>query len=178
MALTAGQFHALSLQVFYQDQSGSSFVTPDTLDYQLAANQQFRIDIVRPTGDLLSTAPADVLLNVFRTRPGDPRLRGSFTVTADLTPFAGQSVRLRIAVATNQGFLFAGVDDVRLVSADEAPAGTARGVKFNDLDGDGARDAGEPGLPGWTVYADLEQQPAARHRRAVRRHRRRRAVTR
>jgi VCBS repeat-containing protein len=32
---------------------------------------------------------------------------------------------------------------------------TVRGVKFNDLDGDGVRDATEPGLAGWTVYADL-----------------------
>jgi 6-phosphogluconolactonase (cycloisomerase 2 family) len=30
-------------------------------------------------------------------------------------------------------------------------AGSISGVKFNDLDGDGARDAGEPGLNGWTI---------------------------
>ena len=29
------------------------------------------------------------------------------------------------------------------------------GVKFNDLDSDGLRDAGEPGLSGWTIFADL-----------------------
>ncbi len=29
------------------------------------------------------------------------------------------------------------------------------GTKWNDLDGDGIRDAGEPGLPGWTIYLDL-----------------------
>jgi hypothetical protein len=28
---------------------------------------------------------------------------------------------------------------------------TIRGVKFEDLDGDGVRDNGEPGLPGWTI---------------------------
>ncbi|MET1008545.1 MAG: SdrD B-like domain-containing protein [Gaiellaceae bacterium] len=28
---------------------------------------------------------------------------------------------------------------------------TKAGVKFNDLDADGMRDAGEPGLPGWTI---------------------------
>ena len=31
---------------------------------------------------------------------------------------------------------------------------TKAGTKFNDLDGDGVRDAGEPGLPGWTIYVD------------------------
>ena len=28
------------------------------------------------------------------------------------------------------------------------------GAKFGDTDGDGARDAGEPGLPGWTIFLD------------------------
>src|SRR5206468_3341804 len=33
---------------------------------------------------------------------------------------------------------------------------TKSGIKFNDLDADGVKDAGEPGLPGWTIvaYAD------------------------
>ena len=34
------------------------------------------------------------------------------------------------------------------------PTGEIRGAKWNDLDGDGTRDAGEPGLPGWTIYID------------------------
>jgi len=33
--------------------------------------------------------------------------------------------------------------------------GRIEGIKWHDLDGDGVRDAGEPGLPGWTVYLDL-----------------------
>ena len=28
------------------------------------------------------------------------------------------------------------------------------GMKFNDLNGNGLKDVGEPGLPGWTIYAD------------------------
>ena len=33
---------------------------------------------------------------------------------------------------------------------------TKTGTKFEDLNGNGAKDAGEPGLPGWTIsaYAD------------------------
>src|SRR5215218_6635639 len=30
----------------------------------------------------------------------------------------------------------------------------AAGLKFHDVDADGTRDAGEPGLPGWTFYVD------------------------
>ena len=32
--------------------------------------------------------------------------------------------------------------------------GSLSGVKFNDLDGDGIRDTGEPGIEGWTVFLD------------------------
>src|SRR5262249_57322760 len=31
--------------------------------------------------------------------------------------------------------------------------GTKSGVKFSDLNGDGPKDAGEPGLPGWDIRA-------------------------
>jgi VCBS repeat-containing protein len=155
VTLPAGQFHTLSLQVFYENQFAGGFLTPDTLDTQAGPNQQFRIDVVTPVADLLSTAPSDVLLNVFRTTQGSPASPGPFIVTADLSAFAGQTVRLRIAVANNQFFLFGGVDDVKFTSSETAPTGTVSGVKFNDLDGDGVRDLGEPGLQGWTVYADL-----------------------
>jgi protocatechuate 3,4-dioxygenase beta subunit len=30
------------------------------------------------------------------------------------------------------------------------------GTKFHDLDGDGVKDAGEPGLPNWVIYLDLD----------------------
>ena len=35
------------------------------------------------------------------------------------------------------------------------PSATIRGTKFNDLDKDGVRDDGEPGLADWTIYLDL-----------------------
>jgi hypothetical protein len=34
------------------------------------------------------------------------------------------------------------------------PGARKTGVKFNDLDADGVKDAGEPGLAGWTIYVD------------------------
>src|SRR5688500_16386078 len=33
-------------------------------------------------------------------------------------------------------------------------SGEIRGVKFHDLNGDGQRAAGEPGLAGWVIYID------------------------
>src|SRR6185503_17351991 len=34
------------------------------------------------------------------------------------------------------------------------------GVKFEDLNANGARDAGEPGLSGWTIYVDYNDNSA------------------
>src|SRR5262249_38748663 len=65
VALPAGQFQTLSLQVYYDNRAGQ-FVTPDTLNTTGLVNQQFRVDVVRPSADLLSTAPGDVLVNLFR----------------------------------------------------------------------------------------------------------------
>src|SRR5581483_10411284 len=39
-------------------------------------------------------------------------------------------------------------------------ASDLKGVKFNDLDGNGIRGAGEPGLPGWQIYLDQNQNGA------------------
>jgi hypothetical protein len=41
-----------------------------------------------------------------------------------------------------------------------APTGSISGAKFNDLNGNGLRDAGEPGLAGWTIYLDLNNNSA------------------
>lgn len=38
-----------------------------------------------------------------------------------------------------------------IISATAATAGSISGMKFNDLNGNGALDAGEPGLLGWTI---------------------------
>lgn len=38
-----------------------------------------------------------------------------------------------------------------IISATAATAGSISGMKFNDLNGNGAMDAGEPGLSGWTI---------------------------
>jgi hypothetical protein len=68
--------------------------------------------------------------------------------------------------STYKGFLQSEIDDLRIydralsqaeVSALyrlEMPISAIYGQKYHDLDGDGLRDAGEPGLSGWTIYLD------------------------
>src|SRR5690606_19487541 len=68
--------------------------------------------------------------------------QGGWTQTA---PATGVHTVAVAAGQNLQGLLFGNHQDA-------APAtGTISGRKYNDLDGDGQRDPGEPGLAGWTI---------------------------
>jgi D-alanyl-D-alanine carboxypeptidase len=106
-----GRF-TLQLTVFYTGAGPLS--SPATLAYDSPeANQQFRIDLVRPSAPIDSVAKGDVLVNVFHTSPDDPARRPPAEGRMDLSAWAGQTVRLRLASTDNQGPLRAGVDNIR-----------------------------------------------------------------
>ncbi|MBW3600429.1 MAG: M36 family metallopeptidase, partial [Planctomycetes bacterium] len=73
----------------------------------------------------------------------------------DLSPFAGEVVTLRFQFGSDGSVVFPGIklDNLRIRGANVA---IIEGRKWNDLDGDSVQDAGEPGLPGWIIYADLD----------------------
>lgn len=123
----------LQMIVFYE--SGAPLFSPDTLDHTGPQNQQYRIDIVRPAADIESVAPGDVLGTVFRTLPIDPLILAPTPVTFDLTPFAGQTVRLRLAEVDNQFYFAAGADAVQVVPAAKCAgkAVTIFGTTGNDV---------------------------------------------
>ena len=52
-------------------------------------------------------------LNVFHTSPGDPGHRQPTEARVDVSAWAGQTVRLRLATTDNQGPLRVGVDNIR-----------------------------------------------------------------
>ena len=115
-----GRF-ALHLTVFYE--GSAPFSTPDTLAYESPEpNQQFRIDLIDPTAPIDSVADGDVLINLFLTSPADPTSLAPTAVSVDVSPWAGQTVRLRLAQTDNQGPLRAGVDTIRFEPIGEAPA--------------------------------------------------------
>jgi hypothetical protein len=111
----------LELTVFYvsgtDGLSGYSaqFVTPRSLAINAGANQQFRVDVLAPAAAADSMADTDIRATVYETRPGDPALRAPTPVRYDLSPWAGQTVRLRIVSANNQAPMRAGIDNVRLI---------------------------------------------------------------
>jgi D-alanyl-D-alanine carboxypeptidase len=115
-----GRF-TLHMTVFYA--GTSPFSSPDTLAHDaLEANQQFRIDLIDLSAPIDSVARSDVLVNIFQTSPGDPVDRQPTEVSVDVSPWAGQSVRLRLAETDNRGPLRVGVDDIRF-----EPVGTVAG---------------------------------------------------
>lgn len=106
-----GRF-TLQVTVFYT--GTGPFSSPATLAYDAPeANQQFRIDLIGPSAPIDSVAKGDVLVNVFRTSPGDPTRRQPTEVSVDVSAWAGRTVRLRLAGTDNQGPLRVGVDNIR-----------------------------------------------------------------
>jgi D-alanyl-D-alanine carboxypeptidase len=106
-----GRF-SLQVTVFYTGVGPLS--SPATLAYDSPeANQQFRIDLVAPSAPIDSVAKGDVLVNLFGTSPADPAGRQPTEVSSDLSAWAGQTVRLRLANTDNGGPLRVGVDNIR-----------------------------------------------------------------
>lgn len=123
LQLEPGTAYKLSLLAYYDSYSALTSPSPDTLSVDEEAlgsksNQQFRIDVMKTGAAPDSVAPEDVLLNLFHTRSGGARKMDPTRLVADLAPFAGQTVRLRIAVAATEEVLNGGVDAVSLSAPD------------------------------------------------------------
>jgi hypothetical protein len=116
VALEAGHEHTLTFQTFYR--SSAPIVARDHLLHDTGqSNQHYRIDIMKPGTGVQSVAAEDVLQMVYRTETGAPASsNGWMPMTVDLTPWAGQTVRLRFAEVDNQLYFNAGLDDVKIVS--------------------------------------------------------------
>ena len=82
--------------------------------------------------------------------------------TLDISEFAGRSIRLQFRFVSNTTNTAEGwyVDDITIRSLGENSQANLSGQVWNDLNGNRARDAGENGLPGWTVYVDSNNNSA------------------
>jgi CubicO group peptidase (beta-lactamase class C family) len=103
----------LHITVFYA--GAVPFTSLPTLAHDVVeANQQFRVDLVRPAAPIDSVAKRDVLLTVFHTTTDEwPLGREPSQLVVDVSRLAGQTVRLRLAATDNRGPLRAAVDDIR-----------------------------------------------------------------
>jgi len=131
---------AISFQLYINNE-WPFFYSPDSLDYTGDATQQFRADLVTAAGiaaDPFTVAPADILINIYQTLPGDPLVSGYLPVLADASAFVGQDVCLRFATADNVLYFHAGVDDVTVdLGVELAP--TPNRLHVGDLDGQGVK---------------------------------------
>jgi hypothetical protein len=112
----------------YINNENWDFANPPSLDYSVYPNQQVRADLVTEVGiatDPFTVAPADILLNIYQTQPGDPLVSGYATVTVDASEYVGQRVCLRFAEVDNQFFQHAGVDNVNINLRTKGPGGSA-----------------------------------------------------
>ena len=123
--------------------------------------------------EAIATNPSELL---------DPTT-GWTNATFDLTPYTGSTIEVQFGFnsvdGTNNQFEGWYVDDVKVTASNngtylvnlspdevnndlnfgnyELEKGEIRGSKWHDLDGDGIFDEGEPGLEGWTIYLDQNQ---------------------
>ena len=113
--LAPGMEHELSYYLYYRNRA-DRFFTPNTLDFMVDPNQQYRVDLLRPKADPFTVNPNAILTRLFRTKVGDPNRLRPTLFTFNLTRFAGKTVRLRFAEVDDQGFFQASVDKVKVKS--------------------------------------------------------------
>lgn len=100
--------------VYLTNQYEGGYIIGDGLTVN-SPNQQMRVDIMDPTADPFDTG-SGVLQNLFQTLPGDPIFGIDYTtLNFDLTPYAGSTVRLRVAVAATQASLNGSIDAVSCI---------------------------------------------------------------
>jgi hypothetical protein len=138
VALEPFHRHRLSMTLYYRSFAPIAVPSPDTLSWHpgrsaeeieaeeeeeegsegvdLEPNQQYRVDVMKPSAPIDSVNPADILTTVFATRVGDAQEMTPREFSADLTPFAGQTVRIRFANVDNSFYFNAGVDAVSITS--------------------------------------------------------------
>ncbi|HEX3240572.1 MAG TPA: hypothetical protein VHR18_10615 [Solirubrobacterales bacterium] len=123
VALEPFSTHRLAATLYYTSGAPIAVPSPNTLLVPGVApdNQQFRFDVIRPTAALTSLDPADILATPFATAVGHPTGLAPTPLTTDLSPFAGQTVRLRIATVAGDNYLVGGADAISITSTSPAP---------------------------------------------------------
>jgi hypothetical protein len=114
--LEPGFTHHLALTLYYESTREITVPVPNTLSLDVD-NQQLRVDVMRPSAPINSVNPSDILTTVFANNNGDLEAMPPTQLTADLSPFAGQTVRLRIANAVTLEPFHSGLDAVSITSA-------------------------------------------------------------
>jgi hypothetical protein len=156
IALEPNWTHQLTMTFYYHSFAPIKVPNPDTLalprpelvpieEEAKPTQQQVRVDVMKPTAPIESLNPGDILTTLFASTDGDPQSLSPTQLTANLTPFAGQTVRLRIANAVNDGPFNVGVDAVSIASTPPSNVFKKGKLKLNRSNGTGTLTVTVPG---------------------------------
>ncbi|HSS43350.1 MAG TPA: hypothetical protein VLK37_12470 [Solirubrobacterales bacterium] len=106
---------------YYRSEEPIFVPSPEALTLEGSENQHVRVDVMKPTAPIDSVKASDILATLFANKSGDPESLAPTRLTADLSAFAGQTVRLRIANSVTEGPFNTGLDDVSIVSTPPPP---------------------------------------------------------
>lgn len=121
IALEPGFTHQLALTFYYLSEEPIFVPSPEALTLEASENQHVRVDVMKPSAAIDSVNPSDILTTLFANKDGDSEVLVPTRLTSDLSPFAGQTVRLRIANSVTEGPFNTGVDDVSVTSTPVPP---------------------------------------------------------
>jgi len=154
IALEPGWTHSISATLYYVSTSPiialPSLITPSGGP---GGPQQYRVDVIKPTASLFTLAPEDILATLFANKFGDPEAMAPTVFNADLSPFAGQTVRLRLVNAVNNSVFNAGADAISIASTPPSNVITKGKLELNKKKGTGKLAINVPG-PGVLKLVD------------------------
>jgi hypothetical protein len=127
IAVPASGSSTLSATVYVENLAADYIIGPDLGTAN--PNQQMRVDIMDPAHPVDDVGDG-VLVNLFQTNPGDPLSIGYTAISGDLTPYAGRTVRFRVAEVDNQNNFNGAVDNVRITTSSGGGGGGGGGGCF------------------------------------------------
>jgi hypothetical protein len=147
VALEPFYTHQLSLTAGYK--SSAPIVAPNSLAVGPLPgepeNQQLRIDVMKPTAPIESVNPEDILATLFANKTGDSQVMPPTQLTANLSAFAGQTVRIRVANAVGDSEFNTVLDNVAIVSTPPNNVITRGKLALNKKTGTGKLTINVPG---------------------------------
>jgi hypothetical protein len=121
VALEPGFTHQLNLKYWVQNWASDWYIpTPQSFAIGGGGGQEVVLDVIKPSALPNTTNPSDVLTTVRVPAPGDPVVTDWTDAGADLSAFAGQTVRLRFVSVANNNYMHLGLDNVSITSVDIA----------------------------------------------------------
>jgi hypothetical protein len=137
--------HQLELTYYYVSTREIVVPNPETLALGPEMNQHVRVDVIKPSAPLDTVAPGDILATLYVSKNGDPEVLAPTRLTADLTPFAGQTVRLRVATSVTLGPINSGLDGVTITSTPPSNVISRGKLTLNKAKGTGQLAVNVPG---------------------------------